>query len=135
MKDRNGVEIQVGDVVKFSNSIIITGTVIEVGEDYYICDNWSDGLGNGVKWFVQFAVEVISKANQPSKTLTASPQQSLVALKAQAREEIQEVISKYTSLINAAGGTFGVHVSIYDARTMNDYKPEQLVDVNVTVII
>lgn len=76
MKDRNGVDIQVGDVVE-----------------------------------------------------------SLVALKAQAREEIQEVISKYISLINAAGGTFGVHVSIYDARTINDYKPEQLVDVNIMVTI
>lgn len=133
MLDKNGIEIQVGDVVEFTDAV--KGTVSEVGENYYICNDWSDGLGNGVKLVKQFGVEVISKANQPSKTLTASPQQSLVALKAQAREEIQEVISKYTSLINAAGGTFGVHVSIYDARTMNDYKPEQLVDVNITVTI
>lgn len=133
MLDKNGIEIQVGDVVEFTDAV--KGTVSEVGENYYICNDWSDGLGNGVKLVKQFAVEVISKANQPSKTLTASPQQSLVALKAQAREGIQEVISKYTSLINAAGGTFGVHVSLYDARTMNDYKPEQLVDVNITVTI
>lgn len=133
MLDKNGIEIQVGDVVEFTDAV--KGTVSEVGENYYICNDWSDGLGNGVKLVKQFGVEVISKANQPSKTLTASPQQSLVALKAQAREEIQEVISKYTSLINATGGTFGVHVSLYDARTMNDYKPEQLVDVNITVTI
>lgn len=136
MKDCNGVEIQVGDTVRHLDGA--KGTVSEVGEDYYICDKWSDGWGSGVICQSCNNVEVISKANHsttPSNKLTASPLQSLVALKAQAREEIQEVISKYTSLINTAGGTFGVHVSLYDARTMNDYKPEQLVDVNVTVTI
>lgn len=136
MKDCNGVEIQVGDTVRHVDGA--EGTVSEVGEDYYICDKWSDSQGNGGICRVCNYVEVISKSSQstaPSKTLTASPQQSLVALKEHARVEIQEVISKYTSLINTAGGTFGVHVSLYDARTMNDYKPEQLVDVNITVTI
>ena len=133
MKDYYGVEIQVGDTVRHLDSA--EGTVSEVGRDYYVCNDWSDGWGNGGIYRSCNYVEVISKANQPSKTLTVSPQQSLVQLKEHAREEIQEVISKYTSLINAAGGTFGVHVSLYDARTINDYKPEQLVDVNITVTI
>lgn len=136
MKDCNGIEIQVGDTVRHLDGA--EGTVSEVGEDYYICDKWSDGWGSGGICQSCNHVEVISKANHsttPSNKLTASPLQSLVALKEHARVEIQEVISKYTSLINTAGGTFGVHVSLYDARTMNDYKPEQLVDVNITVTI
>ena len=74
-------------------------------------------------------VEVLNRQQSDLEKLT------MVQLKEHARIEIQEVISKYTSLINAAGGTFGVHVSLYDARTMDDYQPEQLVDVNITVTI
>lgn len=65
MKDKNGKEIKIGDVVKHSGS---TGTVVEVTNDYYICNNWADGYGNGGRMQMSSYVEIIKSAEQETFT-------------------------------------------------------------------
>lgn len=128
MLDKNGNEINVGDIVRCHSGS--TGTVSEVSEDYYICNDWDDDFGNGSRFRINEYVTIIKSAEQPKQQLP-----SLSQLKSQAKLEIEALIKKHTNIINQAGGNLGLHVGFHDVRTIGIEQPSQLVDVVVTVTI
>jgi len=121
-----GYEIKVGDTVRFnySNGQWRQGVVSAVKSDAYLVNEWAAG------WYrISGHIEVIIPVKQEV------PAKSLSELKHQAQQEILELIQKHTALINSAGGSFGLHVSLYDAKILGNGEPKQLVDVNVMVTI
>lgn len=76
MKDKNGKEIRIGDVVKHSGN---TGIVAEVTSDYYICNNWADGYGNGGRMQISAYVEII-KSTSEQETFTEEDEELLQKL-------------------------------------------------------
>lgn len=127
MQDKHGKEIQVGNTVRFHfyDGIHKYGTVSNVSETTYCVLNWDNPGWYECSKYVEIVDSVGRKA----------PAKSLSELKRQAQQEILELIQKHTSAINSAGGSFGLHVSMYDGQGIISKHPKQLVDVNVTVTI
>lgn len=77
MKDKHGVEIEVGDTVDHAYGA--TGIVHEAEKGYFVCYDWSDGKDNGLRIWNSSLVEVIKKVNEPvqQEVFTAEDQAML----------------------------------------------------------
>lgn len=99
MKDKNGNEIKVGDVVRHTG---VTGEVCEVGPCHYICSSWSDGYWPMTGGNVSCYVEIVKSTEQ--ETFTEQDEKLLQLLtnkKAQALKEKMTAEEDYDDLRKA----------------------------------